>query len=104
MQFAFERSRTMAKSLPSIALIAGALLFCVENSGCMFVAPRSQLVALESQNRLLSEQTRAQVSEIENLKTHSRVLEDKVMQAEEQLASLDGQWRADRKRLLAIEG
>jgi chemotaxis protein MotB len=72
-------------------------------SGCFF-APRSQLVALESQNRLLSAQNNAQMSEMENMKTHSHVLEGKVMQAEEQLAALDAQWRSDRKRLVAIEG
>jgi chemotaxis protein MotB len=72
-------------------------------SGCFF-APRSQLVALESQNRLLAAQNNAQASEMENMATHSHVLESKVMQAEEQLASLDSQWRSDRKRLVAIEG
>jgi chemotaxis protein MotB len=72
-------------------------------SGCFF-APRSQLVALESQNRLLSAQNSAQTSEMENMATHSHVLESKVMQAEEQLASLDAQWRSDRKRLVALEG
>jgi chemotaxis protein MotB len=93
----------MVGILRPAAFCVCALAWCAIGSGCLF-APRSQLVSLESQNRLLSEQSRSQVSEIENLKTHSHVLEDKVIQAEEQLASLDQQWRADRKRLVAMEG
>src|SRR5262245_17500195 len=81
-----------------------ALLCCASTLGCGMVVPRRELAAVEAQNRLLAEQGRAQAGEIANLMTHSRQLEDKLIQSEEQLASLDGQWRADRKRMLALEG
>ena len=47
---------------------------------------KSQVNALQSQNRTLSEQTRAQLAEIENLKIHSRKVEDRLIRAEEDLA------------------
>jgi len=56
--------------------------------GCK-LAPQSQLTAVQSQNRTLSEQTRAQLAEIENLKIHSRHVEDQLIHAEEELARLD---------------
>jgi chemotaxis protein MotB len=46
----------------------------------------SQVNTLQSQNRALSEQTRAQLAEIENLKIHSRTVEDRLIKAEEDLA------------------
>lgn len=53
--------------------------------GCQTV-PKSQHAALQSQVRTLSEQSRAQLAEIENLKIHSRHVEDQLIQAEEDLA------------------
>ncbi|MEX2140940.1 MAG: hypothetical protein WD894_16870 [Pirellulales bacterium] len=46
-----------------------------------------QLGTLQTQNRSLLEQNRVQLAEIENLKTHSRRLEDKLIDAEQQLAA-----------------
>ena len=43
----------------------------------------------QSQNRTLTEQTRAQLAEIENLKIHSRHVEDQLIRAEEDLARLE---------------
>lgn len=55
--------------------------------GCQWV-PRSKLLAAESQNRVLLEQRKAQLVEIENLRRHSRTLETQLAEAEEELALL----------------
>jgi hypothetical protein len=47
-----------------------------------------QLGTLQTQNRSLIEQNKAQLAEIENLKTHAHRLEDKLIDAERELASL----------------
>ena len=56
--------------------------------GCQSVS-QSKFAACQSQNRTLTEQTRAQLAEIENLKIHSRHVEDQLIRAEEDLARLD---------------
>ena len=71
--------------------------------GCAF-APRSELTAAQLQSRMLAQQSQAQQSEIENLRTHSHQLEDKLIESEQQLASIDQQWTSDRKRLTALQG
>ncbi len=53
--------------------------------GCQTVS-KSQFSACQSQNRTLTEQTRAQLAEIENLKIHTRHVEDQLIRAEEDLA------------------
>jgi chemotaxis protein MotB len=58
--------------------LAAALVCC----GCA----RSQVATLQSQNRTLTEQSRAQLAEIENLKIHTRSVEDRLIRAEEDLA------------------
>lgn len=68
---------------------AGALASC----GCK-IPTQSQLSAIQSQNRTLTEQTRAQLGEIENLKIHSRRVEDQLINAEDQLARLEQPNRA----------
>lgn len=67
-------------------------------SGCMFV-PRTQLTAYQLHNQALAEQCRAQLAEIENLKTHSRSTEDQLIRAEEELALLEEEVGLDRKQL-----
>jgi chemotaxis protein MotB len=66
--------------------------------GCL-LAPRSQLNAANAQNRNLAEQSRAQLAEIDNLKTHSRTLENRVIRSEEQLAVLQERAGLDRQQL-----
>ena len=56
--------------------------------GCGWV-PQSKFSSLESQSRILTEQTKAQIAEIENLKNHSRTIEDQLIRAEQQLAQLE---------------
>ena len=52
---------------------------------------------------MLAEQSQSQLAELENLQTHNHKLEDKLIQSEEQLAALDQQSQADRKRLAAMQ-
>jgi chemotaxis protein MotB len=75
-----------------VGLIGAALC------GCQMV-PASQLKTAEAQNRSLSEQTHAQLAELDNLKAHNRQIEDKLIRAEEQLALADQKRGADNKKL-----
>ncbi len=82
---------------------AAALLICLAVlSGCT-LAPKGQLTACQTQNRSLSEQAKAQLAEIENLKAHNRTVENQLIQAEEELAELDQRTGVDRKRLANFE-
>ncbi|MHB1035159.1 MAG: OmpA/MotB family protein [Pirellulales bacterium] len=74
-------------SLRFSCVLSGALF----GAGCAFV-PQSDFDACQAQNRTLVEQTRAQLAEIENLKTHSRDVEDQLMRAERGTLA-DGGWR-----------
>jgi flagellar motor protein MotB len=69
--------------------------------GC--VVPQTEFNAVNAQNRSLTEQNRAQLVEIENLKVHNRTLEDRVIHSEEQLARLQEQAGIDQKQLNAYE-
>ena len=73
------------------------LIFALLTSGCGW-APKNQLTACQSQNRILSEQSTAQLAEIEKLKVHTRSVEDQLIRAEAELARLENQnqRRADR--------
>ncbi len=84
-------------ALPIRAPILLYLAFAVAG-GCQ-MSPTSQLTALQTQNRVLQEQSNAQVAELDNLKTHSHQIEDKLIQAEEQLALTDQKLGVDRKKL-----
>lgn len=57
-------------------------------AGCGWV-PQSKFSSLESQSRILSEQNKAQLAEIANLKVHTRNIEDQLLRAEQDLARLD---------------
>ena len=59
--------------------------FATALPGCL-LAPKTELNASQAQNRALGEQNRAQLAEIENLKAHSRTLEERLIRSEEQLA------------------
>ena len=81
------------------------LLICaavVVLPGCLFV-PTTDLNASMAQNRALTEQSQAQLAEIENLKAHSRTLEDRVIRSEKQLALLQERAALDRKQLDGYE-
>ena len=77
---------------------AAALLLSCGALGCSFV-PKTKFDAAQSQNRTLTEQTKAQVAEIQNLKVHTRKVEDQLIKAEEDLARLDDQNGRNRQKL-----
>lgn len=66
--------------------------------GCLFV-PVTTHRACETQNRNLSELTRAQAIEIENLRTHARTTEDELLQAERTLAQMEEELGINRHQL-----
>ena len=91
----------------SPATLITAALCVALIAGCGWV-PRSQWTAVQSQNKSLAEQSRAQLVEIDNLKNHQRSIEDQLLQAEDELAFLDDQYgigvqkEKPKKRDLAI--
>ena len=66
-----------------ILAVAAAASF----AGCY--VPKSELVNSETTNRVLTQENRAQLDEIENLKMHSRQTEDQLIRAEQELAARD---------------
>jgi chemotaxis protein MotB len=80
------------------ALFRLLLLVAVALPGCSFV-PRTDLDAARTDNQVLAEQNRAQLAEIQNLKVHSRTLEDRVIHSEEQLAVLQERTGVDQRQM-----
>jgi flagellar motor protein MotB len=85
--------------MKAVRLLAGSLVLGMLGvlPGCC--VPRWQLTQYQSQNRELTEQCRAQLAEIENLRIHSRNAADQLIRAEEGLALLEDQLGLDRKQL-----
>jgi chemotaxis protein MotB len=79
---ALPRFSGLCQTLACVWLIAAA------TCGCQ-TASKGQVASLQSQNRTLTEQSRAQLAEIENLKIHSRRLEDQMIRTEQEMAELD---------------
>ncbi len=71
------------------------LLVVLKLGGC---ASTTRLTELESENRALSAQTRAQTTEIENLRAHSRRVVDELARTEASLAQMET--AAERQQLL----
>jgi chemotaxis protein MotB len=69
--------------------VLGALLLAL-GSGCGLVT-QSQFAAVQSQNRVLADQNRAQLEELSNLKVHARQTEDQLRAAEQRMAALEDQ-------------
>jgi chemotaxis protein MotB len=61
--------------------------------------PKGRYENLQAQNQGLAERARAQQTEIENLKLHSRNVEDQLIRAEEDLARSDDNHSRDRQKL-----
>lgn len=79
--------------------LAGCLLGVLPAmAGCLLV-PITTHRATEAQNRNLSELTRAQAVELENLRTHSRTTEDRLLQAERAVAQLEEELGIHRHQL-----
>ena len=72
------------------------------SSGCLF-ASKTQLNDSQAQNRILSEQNRAQLAEIENLKTHGGDLANQLNRSEEKVALLKEQVDLDSRRMASYE-
>jgi hypothetical protein len=53
--------------------------------GCFFV-PKTTFNEIQSENRVLTEQNRAQLTEIGNLREHAKTLEDRLARTEEEMA------------------
>lgn len=85
--------------LTVVALLPALLVL---TPGCL-VVPKTSFDAVQSQNRVLSEQNRAQLAEIANLKVHSRNVEDQLANTEEKLALFEEQRGLDRKQLVNFE-
>ena len=77
--------------------VAAALL-----PGCTLV-PTTDYNACQAENRNLADQNRAQLAEFENLRVHSRDLEDRVIRSERQLAQVQEQGSLDQKQLEAYQ-
>lgn len=84
-------SGILSRGLCVAAMLLGA-------SGCAYV-PKTQFNAVETQARILNEQSKAQLAEISNLKSHNRKLEDQLLSAEKELAAAQTRSDADRKRV-----
>jgi len=56
----------------------------------------------QAQNRVLTEQNRAQLAEIENLRSHKRRIENRLIEAEEELALIEEQLGLDGEGLAAF--
>jgi hypothetical protein len=74
-------------SLLFFGIVAAAL------PGCVWV-PATDWNTAQTQHRVLAEQNRVQLAEIENLRIHNRELEDRVISNEKQLAARPdaGKW------------
>ena len=81
-------------NLRAAVLVAPAVVLL---GGC--VVPQSRYAVIETQNRALQEQNRAQLAEIENLNVHARNTVDQLQRAEEELALLEDRAGLDSRRL-----
>ena len=89
----------MKAARPALALLVLASL--AVTSGCL-CAPHSRMAAVQAANRTLAEQSRAQLAEIENLRSHARDIEDQLMRTEEELVMLEQQSGVDRRQLSSL--
>ena len=85
----------IARNLRAAMLVAPAAVLIL--GGCM--VPQSRYAVLETQNRALGEQNRAQLAEIENLNVHARNTVEQLRRAEEELAMLEDRAGLDRRQL-----
>jgi hypothetical protein len=75
--------------------LAVVLVFVATVLGCGW-SNRAEVANYREANRQLAAQSRLQLTEIENLKTHTRQIEDQLIAAEEALARLQRPMRAER--------
>ena len=75
--------------------LAAVLISVATLLGCGWTN-RAEVANYHEANRQLAAQSRLQLTEIENLKTHTRQIEDQLIAAEEALAHLQRPMRAER--------
>ena len=78
-------------------------LLALTSPGCSW-GPTSRISSLEAENARLVEQSRAQLAELANLKEHARQVEDKLLDAESNLAALTEQNGVGRRKLANLQG
>ncbi|NLX97643.1 MAG: OmpA family protein [Rhodopirellula sp.] len=83
--------------------LGGMMLLVLLGSAWGCSSTRSQVTALQSQNRALDEQCKAQAARIENLQIHSRNVEDQLIRAEEELALMEETLDLERRQLANVE-
>ncbi|MGW8257223.1 MAG: hypothetical protein ACWGMZ_07050 [Thermoguttaceae bacterium] len=82
----------------AVLICASIALF----SGCVFTS-KTKLNKAQTENRILSQQNRAQLAEIENLKVHGRDLENKLISSDDEIAALKRKSDLDRRQLADYE-
>ena len=82
----------------SVQILCIAALFLPVCGGCSLVSS-TKLGALQTENRVLTDQNRAQLTEIQNLKAHARDIENQLIHREEDLALLENQLERNRKQI-----
>lgn len=89
-----SQSLRSAHSIPGLRPGFLALLACCSYllTGCS----TGELANMQAENKRLSERSKAQLAEIENLKVHNRQVEDRLLDAEQALAGRPGAGRLAR--------
>ena len=70
--------------------------------GCSLVSS-TKLNSLQTENRVLSDQNRAQLTEIHNLRAHTRDVENQLVKREEDIALLENQLERNRRRIASFQ-
>jgi len=87
-----------ARLLPAYLPMCLLVVACFSVSGCALV-PQSRVAQYQSEIQVLSEQRKAHLAEIENLKIHSENLGDQLFRTEEELGLLQEELGLDRQQL-----
>jgi chemotaxis protein MotB len=84
-----------------LSYVVLVLFVALGTSGCM--VSKGKYNAILSKSRVLSEQNRAQLAEVENLKIHTRHTEDQLKSTEEELALLQDRFGLEPEKLASIQ-
>jgi chemotaxis protein MotB len=99
----FRRESPRKRKFPGarmpLCLVSATL--SISLAGCL--VPKTQVNEARAENRVFADQNKAQLVEIDSLKTHLRNLEDKLVRSEEELAIIQQQAELDRVQLAKYE-
>jgi len=84
--------------VPRWSIVLALLALLSSQAGCPLV-PVARYNGLKAESEALGEKNRALSAQLENVQTHARNVEDKLMRAEEDLALLKDQQEQDRRQL-----